>query len=271
MPLLHHPAPPRATRALLLALALSVVVLVPTFVAAHPAAHRRSRAPLRPPPALQRATPALAPPRRTATAPLPPAVGCERDRSLQPTRVFCDDFSTSRLSHWQLDGGAWSVADGRLIGRGSLPTGRPCRSPTDQALIRGLHAHNVDLRVDMTSLTGADKLLVLRSVDPSNQIELNLRAARPGAYPADLIVQERTACQLILHTPEFAVRIPPHHVGQPIHVRVLLIDNHLRVWIDGVAVLNQTFPFAVQTGRVGLSVSEGSVTAFDHVNVQVLK
>jgi hypothetical protein len=188
-----------------------------------------------------------------------------------PNFFFCDDFSAGTAERWNPQGGVWSVTDGQYIGSGTFDTFSNCGFLTNQTLIRDLEALDAEVLLDMKSIERVDKLVVLRSADPDNQIELNFRAERPGEFPADLIVQEKTNCQFTLHTPEFSVLIPPHQLGQAIHSRILLIGRRLLVWIDRALVLNRSFPFSVRTGRLGLGVIEGGVTAFDNVEVHVLK
>ena len=181
---------------------------------------------------------------------------------------FCDDFSSGRAPRWSTDGGTWNVVEGRYVGsaNGSYS---PCGHPTNQSLIRNFRARNLDVRLDLTSLVGVNKFVVLRSTDPDNQIELNFRAERPGAFPADLIVQEKAACAFFLHTPEFSVLTPPHQVGQTIRVRVRLTGDRLQVWTDGVQVLDRTFPFSARAGRAGVGVYLDAA-AFDNVQFRAI-
>ena len=184
--------------------------------------------------------------------------------------AFCDDFNSGSAENWSPQGAAiWTVERGRYIGAGAF--GAPCTGfSSKETLIRGLQASNVDIELDMQSIERVDKAIILRSTGPDNQIEINFRAERPGEFPADLIVQEVVNCQFILHTPEFEVLIPPHQVGETIHVRVRLTGNRLQVWIDHVLVLKRSFPFTAMQGRVGLGVIEMGITAFDNVQVEVL-
>ena len=181
---------------------------------------------------------------------------------------FCDDFSSGQASRWSTNGGTWSVVDGRYVGtaNGSYS---PCGHPTNQSLVRNFRARNLDVRLALTSLVGVNKFVVLRSTDSDNQIELNFRAERPGAFPADLIVQEKVASAFILHTPEFSVLTPPHQVGQTIRARIRLTGDRLQVWTDGVQVLDRTFPFSARTGRAGVGVYLDKA-AFDDVQFRAI-
>lgn len=111
--------------------------------------------------------------------------------SLTSSTNFCDEFNSGRAVRWGTEGGIWSVIDRRYVGIPTFDSSHsPCGHPTSQSLIRNFRARNVDMRVDLTSLTGVDKFVVLRSTDSDNQIELNFRAAPYG----DLVVQEKVAC-----------------------------------------------------------------------------
>ena len=179
---------------------------------------------------------------------------------------FFDDFGDGTAARWTTDAGSWSVAKGQYLGGSTQASGCQGLGP-NQSLIRDLPARDVDLQLDMTSLTGVDKGVILRSAGPENQLELNFRAERPGAFPADLVVQEIANCARTFHVPEFAVFIP-HQVGQTVHVRIRLIGSQLTVWMDGATVLDHAFPFAERTGQVGVAVQ--GVTAFDNVSARVL-
>src|SRR5262249_36446243 len=135
-------------------------------------------------------------------------------------------------------------------------------------LINNFQARDVEIEVDMTSLVQVDKLIVLRSTGRGDQIELNFRARRPGAFPADLVVQEWSGCTFSLLTQEFEVLTPvgADEVGQTVRVRVRLTGSRLHVWMNGIEVLDRTFSFAnEETGSVGLAVLSTGTTAFDNV------
>jgi hypothetical protein len=192
--------------------------------------------------------------------------GARASCSLASSTNFCDDFNSGRANRWSTEGAIWRVVNRRYVGTPTFDSSpSPCGHPTGQSLIRGVRARNLDMRVDLTSLTGVDKFVVLRSTDSDNQIELNFRAAPWG----DLVVQEKTACAFFLHTPEFSVLIPPHQVGQTIRTRIRLIGDRLTIWIDGSRVLDRTFPFTARAGRAGVGVWTGKV-GFDNVRVSVL-
>lgn len=183
---------------------------------------------------------------------------------------FCDDFDDSSAARWNPLGGVWAVEAGRYVGQGELDT--PCIGfSTNETVIDGLVARNVDIQLEMGSIERVDKAIILRSTDPNNQIELNFRAERPGAYPSDLIVQELVDCTLIWHTAEFEILLPPHQMRETIHVRARLVGNRLQVWVDGQQVLNRSFEFTAVRGQVGLAAVQGGITHFDNVQVHVLK
>jgi hypothetical protein len=182
-------------------------------------------------------------------------------------KLFCDDFN----SHWEPQGGVWMVEENEYVGEGTFDNFCTYGFSNNETLIQDLDATNVDIQLHMRSIERVDKGIILRSTGPGNQIELDFRAERPGAYPADLLVQELVNCQFIRHTQEFEVLIPPHQVGQTIHVRITLIGNRLQVWIDAHLVLDRSFSFVATKGQVGLAVINAGITAFDNVSVKVLK
>lgn len=177
---------------------------------------------------------------------------------------------SGNLNAWQPLGGFWYLStygDIHYLGQGNSDTLAPCGSPVNQTMIRDVKTRDLELAVNMQSRQSVDKLIALRSADPGNQIEINIRAERPGAFPADLIVQEWADCKFTLLTPEFSVLIPPHQIGQIIHVHVSLHGSRLSVRIDGVEVLHRSFSFSLRTGFVGLKVLEAGLTAFDDVKL----
>jgi len=195
---------------------------------------------------------------------------CHHRSARAAAAFFCDDFSAGNADRWSPSGGLWAVVDRRYVGEGTDERFGCGEFPTNQTLIRDFQAQDVDIELAMTSIARVDKILVLRSADPDNQIEVNFRAERLGEFPADLVVQERKQCAFTLLTPEFSVLIRPHQVGQTIHARAQLVHDRLRVWIDGTLVLNRSFPFAVRSGALGVGVIGGGVTAFDNVFVHRL-
>ena len=198
------------------------------------------------------------------------ASGCRASSQRTPRTHFCDDFSSGRADQWNPEGGIWTATDGRYAATGNSDTRSACGHPTNQSLIKNFRARDLEVTLDMTSIARVDKFLVLRATDSDNQIELNFRAERPGAFPADLIVQEKSACRFVLHTPEFSVLIPAHQVGQAVHVRARLTGTRLRVWIDAVPILDRKFPFSARAGNVGVGVVEAGAAAFDNFEARAI-
>lgn len=197
--------------------------------------------------------------------------GCDEDPvpfSPSTTTEFFDDFSQGNANRWSVNDGSWSVSDGRYIGFGGAASTCQGLGP-NQSLVHGLQARDLDVELDMVSISGVDKALILRSSAVGDQIELNFRAERPGAFPADLVVQEISACNRSMYTAEFAVEVP-HQVGQTIHVRVRLVGTQLTVWVDGTQVLDDSFPFTNVSGQVGVAFVSGRTAGFDNVKVKIL-
>jgi hypothetical protein len=116
----------------------------------------------------------------------------------------------------------------------------------------------------MHSIQRVDKGLVLRSTDPGNQIELNFLAAPYNT----LAIQHSIDCeQAYLSFVPFE-----HQLGEIIRVRVRLVGQRLRVWVNGRSLVDGEYPFRVTAGRVGVAViSDLGYSVFDNVRVEVLR
>jgi len=189
---------------------------------------------------------------------------------VQADTLFQDNFNSGNANRWSPLGGTWAVVNGKYVGEGTSLGPSPCgQDPAvAETLIRNLQAENVDIEADIKSIERVDKSIAFRWADNDRQVMLGIRAERPGAFPADLLVVERKDCQHIVYTSEFSVLIPPHQVGQTIHVHAILIGKRLRVLIDKVLVLDRIFPFSLRSGKVALEVNEGGITTFDNVKVR---
>lgn len=184
---------------------------------------------------------------------------------------FQENFDAGNANHWTPQGGTWAVINREYVVRGTAGTPTSCGFPLDiaQSVISRLSASNVEVEADMRSIQRVDKFLVLRSARADREIFINFRAERPGSFPADLVVSQFDHCEQTNLTPEFSVLIPPHQVGQTIHVHAILIGSRLRILIDDVLVLDRRFPFLRHAGRVGLAgIKDDSITAFDNVEVR---
>lgn len=188
-------------------------------------------------------------------------VGCLDYRPVHADTLFRDNFNSGNAKRWQPTGGTWTVpvinGDGKYVGQGTSATPSPCGLVSNaDTVIRGLRAADVELEADVRSIERVDKPIGFRWDGTDRQIVLGIRAERPGAFPADLMVLERINCQQIAYTSEFSVLIPPHQIGDTIHVHAILIGNRLRVLLDNVLVLDRAFPFSHRSGRVALEINE---------------
>jgi hypothetical protein len=173
--------------------------------------------------------------------------------------AFSDDFTDGDFAGWTPQGGTWTVdALGRLVGEGD---GAP---PRDSVIIRdGFTARDMQLQVDMTSLTRVDKAIVFRFRDVGNYLFLNFRAAPFN----DLTVAEVLGGVLI---PAYAdVPIPAHNVGETIQVKASLTGKRFTVYVKGILILDQELPVSEAEGGLGLWVIDDEfgdgLTAFDNV------
>lgn len=177
---------------------------------------------------------------------------------------FVDDFTSGNAGQWIPDGGAWNVANGQYQGETSAPSACGGFGP-NQSVIGDLSARDVDVQLDMTPSPGyVDTGVILRSNGRADQLELNLRAAPWN----DLVVQEIVGCTRTFHVPPFTIAVP-HESGQTIHVRVTLVGNRLKVWMNDIAFLDSDFPLVGKAGRVGVAVQGRG--AFDNVRVRTVE
>jgi hypothetical protein len=183
---------------------------------------------------------------------------------------FCLDFNDGTASGWTPEGGGWSVDNGVYVGTAPTLDGASCTASSMMtSMLDDIEARNVRITLDMMSKERADKLIVLRGLDPNNRIEINFRARYTDESAGDLVVQELVDCVQTFHTERFSVPLP-HEIEQIIHVEITLLDDSLTVVVDEQQVLNAQFPIADRVGRVGLGVIEGGTTWFDDVIIEVL-
>jgi hypothetical protein len=178
-----------------------------------------------------------------------------------PGLMFCEDFNDGLAENWSVEGGDWSVMDGRYLGIAPESVlGSECgASLMTASLYEGLSPENVGFHAEMQGFDRLDKTIVLRAESPSNRIELNFRSDPIN----DLMVQELRDCELVYHTTEGEIAVP--HGTNMISVDVELRGDSLVVIVDGQPIVDRTFPFAIRPGRVGVAVIENSSVVFDSV------
>jgi hypothetical protein len=177
------------------------------------------------------------------------------------------------------EAGNWSVAGGiyTAIGPAEEVTCPPDGGTVMTAsVLAGLSAQNVRVHAKMTSVVGADKLLVLRSRPGGNRIEVNFRAnfvyqGQPSG--GDLNVADLVDCVDVGDYIDAggANRIlVPHAVGQAIVVDLQLIGQQLTIAVDGQIVFDGSLPLSTKPGSVGFAVFRSTAVLFDDFVVDVL-
>ncbi len=193
---------------------------------------------------------------------------------------LCYDFSTTAdASAFVPEAGTWGVANGAYtaIGPPDQVTCPPGGGTVMTAsVLAGLSAKNVRVHARMTSISGVDKVLVLRSRPGGNRIEINFRANyvdNGQTEGGDLNVSDLVNCVNAGDYISVASPNPiliPHAVLQPITVDVQLIDQQLTIAVDGRTVFDGELPLSTAPGSVGFAVFHDSVVQFDDFLVDVL-
>lgn len=183
----------------------------------------------------------------------------------QPMRPgsVCEDFDEGNAENWQPVDGTWFVQHDEYVARaGNDRCGTGFSS--NESLIGGLQATDVDMSLEMRSIQRVDKGIILRSIDPSNQIELNILAAPYNI----LYIGQLIDCQSQQY---YSVPIE-HQLGEVIKVRVRLVGQRLMIWVNGRSILDGEFPFFMRQGAVGMTViTDLGYAVFDNVRVDVLR
>jgi hypothetical protein len=191
----------------------------------------------------------------------------------------CFDFgASSDAAAFTPEAGVWSVVDGRYQGTGP-EMAASCEADgtwMSGSIVPGLSAADVRVRVELTGVGSADKVLILRSAGSGDRIELNFRANYGSGEPmlgGDLIVQELVGCAGAFRIPEGEVPIP-HAITDTLQVEVELRGQSLTVNVDGEVVLDTVFttPNLLRTGagNVGLGVFIGGTVQFDNLLIEAL-
>lgn len=179
--------------------------------------------------------------------------------------LFCADFNDGETRGFDWEGGDWEVVDKRLVGYGPDAAQGDCVDHLmTHAVLTDVRAENVHMTLEMAAMERVDKVVLLRSKDAANRLQLNFRAlTRDGDY-GDLMVQETRGCNFTLLTQEGEIPIG-HDMGEKIDVEIWLSGVHLKVDVNGHTVLDRDFPINVETGAVGLGVIDHATSMFDDV------
>jgi len=214
------------------------------------------------------------------TAPEPPPPSTFSCEDLEPeaadvTERSCFDFNDGSTSGWEVDGGEWAAVDGTYEVTGPA---EPASCPETGSLITAslapdISAANVRVSAQLTDLERADKVLVLRSRDSGNRIELNFRSFHDDEgviYGGDLVVQELVDCMLTTHVLPQTVEVP-HELAESLVVDVELRGTALTVVVGGETVFEDEVPVSIEPGGVGFGVITSGVARFDDLVVEVLE
>jgi hypothetical protein len=193
------------------------------------------------------------------------------------TSRTCVDFSDpSQGSSWMPDGGTWTVINGQYVATGPddpvtcVATGG---SYTTASLVDNFSAANVRLHVEMTSVDRPDKVIVLRSRDSGDRIELNFIANYEYGgtqMGGELVVQELVNCVQSFLVPLGTISVP-HNIGDTITVDLDLVGTQLTVNVGGSQVFDGALTgIATDPGGVGLAVITGGTAIFDDFWVEAL-
>lgn len=195
---------------------------------------------------------------------LPPSSNFSCD-DLDGSEEACLDWNDADAPGLEVEGGRWEVRERMVVGYGPETLPGDCTdSLMSHALVPDVTARDLRLRARLTSLTRVDKVLVLRSADPGNRVQLNFRALDDDGAYGDLMVQEIRDCVFTVFTGEGEVPIP-HAIGEPLEVVIDLVGSRLAVDVDGRNVFDREVPVALREGKIGFGVIDRSVTVFDDV------
>jgi len=171
------------------------------------------------------------------------------------------------------EGGTWTVVNGQYVATGPA-TAVTCvgaGSLMTASLVDNFSAANVRVHLQMTSLDRPDKVIVLRSRDSGDRIELNFLANYDFGTPEGgvLVIQELVNCEYFNRNPPGTISIP-HMVGETITVDLDLRGTQLTVKVDGSQVFDGALAVATAPGGVGVGVITGGTVVFDDVWVEAL-
>ena len=186
---------------------------------------------------------------------------------------MCFDFSNaSQVPPWTPDGGTWTVVNGHYTGTGPADqvTCVNAGSLMTASLVDNFSAADVRVHVQMTSVDRADKVIVLRSRDSGDRIELNFVAfwGDSGAQQGGvLVIHQLVNCAQSLLAPAISV---PHSVGDTLTVDLDLRGTQLKVKVGGSQVFDGALAIPTDAGGVGVAVITGGTDYFDDFWVEAL-
>ena len=187
---------------------------------------------------------------------------------------MCFDFSSASAgSSWMPDGGTWTVVNGQYIATGPADpvTCVGAGSLMTASLVDNFSAANVRVHVQMTSVDRPDKVIVLRSRDSGNRIELNFLANYDFRNSGGRGADDPRARQLrLLQSRPAGYDLVPHNIGDTITVDLDLRGTQLTVKVGGAQVFDGAITVATDPGGVGVGVITGATAVFDDFWVEAL-
>jgi hypothetical protein len=203
---------------------------------------------------------------------------------------LCLDFSNPiDINSFTPEAGTWSVVDGTYEaigpqdGQVTCPGGMFSGSGMTTSVLTTLSAADVRVHARMTSWTGPDKVLALRSRPSGNRIEINFRSyySSGGARLAgDVAISALFDCNNITFVDAGIINVPQYPY-QPIAVDVQLRGQRLTIVVDGRQIYDDTptttdsdggtWQLPTAPGSVGFGVFADGQDVFDDLVVEVLK
>lgn len=190
---------------------------------------------------------------------------------------LCYDFSNAAsTADFISEGGTWTISDG-TYNTSDIPAKETCNgngTVMSASVLRNLSAQDVRLHARLSSDVSPDKVIVLRSRQGGNRLELNFRSKytdNDAVQGGDLSIFDVGECTVKTYVDGNTIFIP-HEMGQSIVVDIQLIGAQLKVDVDGKQVYNNNLPGVSMTaGSVGFAAFRDGELQFDDLLVDVLK
>ncbi|HEY4219882.1 MAG TPA: hypothetical protein VGO62_01035 [Myxococcota bacterium] len=187
---------------------------------------------------------------------------------LDGTETACVDFNDGNKHGFSGEAGTWDVVDGRYLGWGPDDNPTTCAdSLITHAIFPAVNAQDLTVHAQLASIKRVDKVLVLRSVDQGNRLQINFRARDAGGEYGDVMVQEVKDCVFSKFTNDGQIPLD-NELGDALDVDVTLAGQHITVVAGGKTLLDADEPITVQAGKVGVGVIDHSESMFDNFIVR---
>ena len=172
-----------------------------------------------------------------------------------------DSFDGENPKQWEVIGGGWEYAEGKLV---------QTLASRDQAMVRSRESHprdfdltcrytttggttfkSVTIRFDLTDDGKDDNFVYTSAYEAGPKVQVAYTAGGQTSYPAD-----------------GAVALPIR-IGEAYELRFAVRESLVNVWLNGAFVLAQRLPKRVEGGKIALSGFDATV-AFDSIEVRPL-